>query len=69
MCVCVSWVKKFGEHNGLDILLHILKSCCGGSIQGKDAILRRIQHQCVRCLRAFMNNTVSVFVHVCVFCG
>jgi len=55
-----SWVKKFGEYNGLDILLHILKSCCVGSFQGKDATLRRIQHQCVRCLRAFMNNTVSL---------
>ena len=54
-----SWVKQFGEHNGLDILLNILQSCCSGSYQGKDAILRRIQHQCVRCLKAFMNNKVG----------
>ena len=54
-----SWVKKFGEHNGLDLLLKILKSCCAGSIHGKDAILRRIQYQCVRSLKAFMNNKVS----------
>ena len=54
-----SWVKKFGEHNGLDILLNILKSCCVGDFQGKDAILRRIQYQCVRSLKAFMNNKVN----------
>ena len=53
-----SWVKKFGEHNGLDVLLNILRSCSSGSYQGKDAILRRIQHQSVRCLKAFMNNKV-----------
>ena len=53
-----SWVKKFGEHNGLDVLLNILRSCSSGTYQGKDAILRRIQHQSVRCLKAFMNNKV-----------
>ena len=53
-----SWVKKFGEHNGLDVLLNILRSCSSGNYQGKDAVLRRIQHQSVRCLKAFMNNKV-----------
>ena len=53
-----SWVKKFGEHNGLDILLDTMRGCSQGNIAGKDAILRRIQHQCVRCLKAFMNNKV-----------
>ena len=53
-----SWVKKFGEHNGLDLLLNTLKSCSQGNFAGKDAVLRKIQHQCVRCLKAFMNNKV-----------
>ncbi len=54
-----SWVKKFGEHNGLDVLLTILKGCCSANFQGKDAILRKVQHQGVRCLKAFMNNKVG----------
>ena len=58
-----SWVKTFGEHQGLDTLLDILKSCCTGTYKGKDAILRKIQHQCVRCLKAFMNNRVSTRNH------
>ena len=67
VCMCIhSWVKRFGEHNGLDIILDTMRSCSQSNFAGKDAVLRRIQHQCVRCLKAFMNNKVSVCVCVCV---
>ena len=59
-----SWVKKFGEHNGLDVLLDILKTCVSIGFTGKDALLRRIQHHCVRCIKAFMNNKVGFDVIV-----
>jgi hypothetical protein len=52
----LNWVKRFGEHNGLDILLDTMRSCSQVNFAGKDAVLRRIMHQCVRCLKAFMNN-------------
>ncbi len=57
-----SWVKKYGEHNGLDALLKTLKACSTGAyaLQGKDAVLRRMQYQCVRSLKAFMNNRVRL---------
>ena len=53
-----SWVKKFGEHNGLDVLLDILRACVSIGFTGKDALLRKIQHHCVKCIKAFMNNKV-----------
>ena len=55
------WVKKFGENKGLDVLLNILRACVGNSFSGKDVLLRRIQHQCVRSIRAFMNNKVHLW--------
>lgn len=57
------WVKKFGEHNGLDVLLDILRACVGSGFTGKDTLLRRIQHHCVRCIKAFMNNKVLCIQH------
>ena len=59
-----SWVKKFGEHNGLDVLMNILKACVSVGFTGKDALLRKIQHHCLKCIKAFMNNKVSLQIRI-----
>ncbi|XP_071036300.1 protein diaphanous isoform X2 [Parasteatoda tepidariorum] len=50
----VSWVQEFGSR-GLDKLLQILNSCYGKSVK-----YERIQHECIKCLRALMNNTAGL---------
>ncbi|XP_035216961.1 protein diaphanous-like isoform X2 [Stegodyphus dumicola] len=50
----VSWVQEFGSR-GLDKLLQILNSC-----YGKKLKTERIQHECIKCLRALMNSTVGL---------
>ncbi|XP_054706244.1 protein diaphanous-like [Uloborus diversus] len=50
----VSWVQEFGSR-GLDKLLQILNSC-----YGKNVKYERIQHECIKCLKALMNNTVGL---------
>lgn len=50
----VSWVQEFGSR-GLDKLLSILNSC-----YGRNSKYERIQHECIKCLRALMNNTVGL---------
>lgn len=47
----LSWIQEFGEE-GLKCLIKHLRDSC--SKQGH--IDKRIQHECVRCLKAFMNN-------------
>ncbi|XP_023218692.1 protein diaphanous-like [Centruroides sculpturatus] len=50
----VSWVQEFGS-NGLERVLLLLNSC-----YGKDNKFDKIQHECIKCLKAIMNNTVSI---------
>ncbi|CAL1526820.1 unnamed protein product [Lymnaea stagnalis] len=45
----VSWVKEFGER-GLNAILRNLTYCCDNTSE------RRSTYECVRCLKAFMNN-------------
>nr|AOV18876.1 diaphanous-related formin 2 [Peregriana peregra] len=45
----VSWVKEFGE-KGLNAILRNLTYCCDNTSE------RRSTYECVRCLKAFMNN-------------
>ncbi|KAK0052992.1 diaphanous-related formin, partial [Biomphalaria pfeifferi] len=45
----VSWVTEFGE-KGLNAILRNLTYCCDNSLE------RRSTYECVRCLKAFMNN-------------
>jgi hypothetical protein len=52
----LGWVKKFGEHKGLDVLLDIIRKCVNNTFTTNNTLLRRIQHQCVRSIKAFMNN-------------
>lgn len=49
-----SWIQEFGE-DGLQCLLGHLRN----AVERKGSIEKRIQHECVRCLKAFMNNKVS----------
>ena len=50
-----SWIQEFGE-NGLQCLLGHLRN----AVERRGSIEKRIQHECVRCLKAFMNNKVSL---------
>ncbi|GIY38862.1 protein diaphanous homolog 1 [Caerostris extrusa] len=50
----VSWVQDFGSQ-GLDKLLQILNLC-----YGKNAKYERVQHECIKCIKALMNNTVGL---------
>ncbi|XP_065058527.1 protein diaphanous homolog 2-like isoform X2 [Rhopilema esculentum] len=47
----LSWIKEFGE-KGLDCLLNILRSYVCSSSQ----LELKIQHECAKCLKAYMNN-------------
>ncbi|XP_076362550.1 diaphanous related formin 1 isoform X1 [Tachypleus tridentatus] len=56
----ISWVVEFGN-NGLDKLLQILNAC-----YGRENRYEKIQHECIKCLKAIMNNTAGlkqVFTH------
>lgn len=48
----LSWLKEFGL-TGLHSILGILTSCYAKS----DDRLSKLQHECIKCLKAFMNNT------------
>uniref|UniRef100_A0A8D8WRH5 Protein diaphanous homolog 3 n=2 Tax=Cacopsylla melanoneura TaxID=428564 RepID=A0A8D8WRH5_9HEMI len=50
----LSWVNEFGI-NGLKSLLSILNVC-----YRNDSRYDRVQYECVRCIRAIMNNTVGL---------
>lgn len=47
----LSWIQEFGEE-GLKCLLKHLRDAC----EKTGNVEKRIQHECVRCLKAFMNN-------------
>nr|UIX27111.1 diaph-b [Tauphaedusa tau] len=49
----VSWVMEFGER-GLNAILRNLTYCCDNPQE------RRSTYECVRCLKAFMNNTFGL---------
>ncbi|KRY18538.1 Protein diaphanous -like protein 3 [Trichinella patagoniensis] len=49
----VSWIEKFGTR-GLNLLLNILQWVSENPLV--EASSMRIQHECIKCLRAFMNN-------------
>lgn len=46
----ISWIKEFGE-NGIDEIVNLLRRC------KKERNFDRIEFECIRCLKAFMNNT------------
>ena len=48
-----SWIQEFGEEGLQCLIKHLRESCSRGG-----DIYKRIQHECVRCLKAFMNNKV-----------
>ena len=54
-----SWIQEFGE-DGMKILLKHLRDAC----DKEGNVEKRIQHECVKCLKAFMNNKVMIFVFV-----
>jgi len=47
----LSWIKDFGER-GLNCLLDILRKY----VIGMSPMEQKIQHECAKCLKAFMNN-------------
>ncbi|XP_061164716.1 protein diaphanous homolog 1-like isoform X2 [Saccostrea echinata] len=49
----VSWVKEFGE-DGLNMLLKHLVHCCNKKEE------RQSRLECVKCIKAFMNNTFGL---------
>ncbi|XP_070554558.1 protein diaphanous homolog 2-like [Ptychodera flava] len=51
----ISWVQQFGKI-GLELVVKILKDCYDSS--GK--VVAEIQHECLRCLKAFMNNKYGI---------
>lgn len=48
----LSWLKEFGLA-GLKCILRVLATCYGNP-NGQRA---KLQHECIKCLKAFMNNT------------
>ncbi|KRZ77728.1 Protein diaphanous -like protein 2 [Trichinella papuae] len=53
----VSWIEKFGTR-GLNLLLNILQWVSENPLV--EALSMRIQHECIKCLRAFMNNNYGL---------
>ncbi|XP_065220631.1 protein diaphanous isoform X2 [Planococcus citri] len=51
----LSWVHEFGT-NGVKQLLSILNDC----YINRDPKYERIQYECIKCLKAIMNNTVGL---------
>lgn len=52
----LKWVNEFGT-NGLKVLISILETCCNDKYSSSNDKYEKIQYECLRCLRAFMNNT------------
>ncbi|RWS14558.1 protein diaphanous-like isoform X2 [Dinothrombium tinctorium] len=52
----VSWVQEFGDHHGLNCLLNILNKCYNSNNHHRF----KLQHECIKCLKAFMNNTAGL---------
>ncbi|XP_031777153.1 protein diaphanous isoform X5 [Nasonia vitripennis] len=57
----LSWVQEFGT-KGLKQVLVILNECYRNSFIhfNSDSRYERIQYECIRCLKAIMNNTVGI---------
>ncbi|WAR00512.1 DIAP2-like protein [Mya arenaria] len=49
----ISWVEEFGV-NGLNAILRNLTYCCDSKVE------RKATYECVRCLKAYMNNTFGL---------
>lgn len=52
----VSWVQEFGDNNGLSVIVMILNKCYSTN----ERLRHKLQHECVKCLKAFMNNTAGL---------
>ncbi|XP_072854474.2 protein diaphanous homolog 1 [Pogona vitticeps] len=55
----VSWVQNFGAE-GLNCLLDILKGFHGEKDEASGPYDTRIEHEIIRCLKAFMNNKFGI---------
>lgn len=55
----VSWVKEFGE-DGLDMLLKHLVHCCNRTKETMRKDERHSRLECVKCIKAFMNNNFGL---------
>lgn len=54
----VSWVKEFGQNQGLACILTILNYC----YESPNARQRiKLQHECIKCLKALMNNAAGFY--------
>ncbi|KAL0280838.1 UNVERIFIED_CONTAM: hypothetical protein PYX00_002011 [Menopon gallinae] len=53
----LTWVQEFGTE-GLQSLLNVLAECYRKYVT--DSRYDRIQYECIRCLRAIMNNTIGI---------
>lgn len=51
----ISWLKQFSEMNGLQYILDVLKMCHLSSDR-MNKVTVKTEHECVRCIKAFMNN-------------
>ncbi|XP_054162866.1 protein diaphanous homolog 2-like isoform X2 [Oppia nitens] len=62
----VSWVKQFGQNQGLQCLLSLLNNCYQSQSSSIARQANKVQHECIKCLKALMNNTAGfnqVFEH------
>ncbi|RWS29071.1 protein diaphanous-like protein [Leptotrombidium deliense] len=55
----VSWVQDYGNKDGLKCLLSILNKCYESN-QSSNQHRIKLQHECIKCLKAFMNNTAGL---------
>ena len=57
----VSWVKQFGQNQGLTCILAILNNCYDSQNSHSNVTKTiKLQHECIKCLKALMNNTVII---------
>ncbi|XP_052277094.1 protein diaphanous homolog 2-like isoform X1 [Dreissena polymorpha] len=54
----VSWVQDFGEA-GLKAILRNLTYCCDSKVE-RGKVERKATYECVRCLKAYMNNSFGL---------
>ena len=52
----VSWVQDFGDNNGLNAIVMILNKCYSTNNHHRF----KLQHECIKCLKPFMNNTAGL---------
>ena len=56
----VSWVKQFGQNQGLTCILAILNNCYESQSNSSYVKANKVQHECIKCVKALMNNTVCL---------